>query len=74
MGDQIFEQQHIHAKDKDVIIVGAGDTAADCLGSAIRQNARSINQLNIYPQPPSARTDDMPWPQYPNIHRTSARA
>ena len=72
VGDQIFQQQHIHAKDRDVVIVGAGDTAADCLGSAVRQGARSINQLNIYPQPPAARTDDMPWPSYPNIHRTSA--
>ena len=72
VGDQIFQQQHIHAAGKHVVIVGAGDTAADCLGSAVRQGAASINQLNIYPQPPAARTDDMPWPQYPNIHRTSA--
>jgi glutamate synthase (NADPH/NADH) small chain len=72
VGDQIFQQQHIHADGKHVVIVGAGDTAADCLGSAIRQHAKSINQLNIYPKPPSARTDDMPWPQYPHIHRTSA--
>jgi glutamate synthase (NADPH/NADH) small chain len=71
VGDQIFEQQHIHAEGKHVIIVGAGDTAADCLGSAHRQKAKSITQLNIYPKPPDHRTDDMPWPVYPNIHRTS---
>ena len=72
VGDQIFEQQHLHAEGKHVVIVGAGDTAADCLGTAVRQKARSITQLNIYPQPPAERTDDMPWPSYPNVHRTSA--
>ncbi len=72
VGEQIFQQQHIHAEDKHVIIVGAGDTAADCLGSAHRQKARSITQLNIYPKPPEQRTDDMPWPHWPNIHRSSA--
>jgi glutamate synthase (NADPH/NADH) small chain len=72
VGDQIFQQQHIHAEGKHVIIVGAGDTAADCLGSAHRQNAKSITQLNIYPKPPDSRTDDMPWPYWPNIHRSSA--
>jgi glutamate synthase (NADPH/NADH) small chain len=71
VGDQIFQQQHIHAEGKHVIIVGAGDTAADCLGSAHRQNAKSITQLNIYPKPPDHRTDEMPWPYWPNIHRTS---
>ncbi len=72
VGDQIFQQQHIHAEGKHVIIVGAGDTAADCLGSAHRQKAKSITQLNIYPKPPDTRTEDMPWPYWPNIHRTSA--
>ena len=71
VGDQIFQQQHIHAEGKHVIIVGAGDTAADCLGSAHRQNAKSITQLNIYPKPPDQRTDDMPWPSWPNIYRSS---
>jgi glutamate synthase (NADPH/NADH) small chain len=71
VGDQIFQQQHIHAAGKHVIIVGAGDTAADCLGSAHRQKAASITQLNLYPKPPEHRTDDMPWPYWPNIYRTS---
>ena len=71
VADQIFEQQHINAQGKHVIIVGAGDTAADCLGTAHRQKAASITQLNIYPKPPDARTDEMPWPHWPNIHRTS---
>jgi glutamate synthase (NADPH/NADH) small chain len=72
VGDQIFQQQHIHAQGKHVIIVGAGDTAADCLGSAHRQKAASITQLNIYPKPPEHRTDEMPWPHWPNIYRSSA--
>jgi glutamate synthase (NADPH/NADH) small chain len=71
-GEQIFQQQHINAEGKHVIIVGAGDTAADCLGSAHRQKAKSITQLNIYPKPPDERTDEMPWPAWPNIYRSSA--
>ena len=71
VGEQIFEQQDIHAQGKHVIVIGAGDTAADCIGTAHRQKAASVTQLNIYPKPPDARTDDMPWPAWPNIHRTS---
>ena len=71
VAEQIFEQQHIHAEGKHVVIIGAGDTAADCLGSAHRQNAASVTQLNLYPKPPDSRTDDTPWPAWSNIHRTS---
>lgn len=71
LGDEIFAEQHIDAKGKHVVIIGAGDTAADCLGSAHRQGAASITQLNIYPKPPEHRTSDMPWPHWPNVYRSS---
>jgi len=71
VGDQIFEQQHIDAKDKHVLIIGGGDTAADCLGTAHRQMAKSVTQFNIYPEPPKERTQDMPWPYWPATYRTS---
>ena len=66
VGDVIFEQQHIHAEGKNVVIIGGGDTAADCLGSAHRQKAASVTQINIYPRPPEQRTAEMaPWPYWP---------
>jgi glutamate synthase (NADPH/NADH) small chain len=66
LGDEIFEEQHIDAKGKNVVIIGGGDTAADCLGTAHRQGAKSVTQINIYPKPPEHRTPDMaPWPYWP---------
>ena len=55
LGDEIFEENDLHAEGKHVVIIGAGDTAADCLGTAHRQKAASVTQLNIYPQPPESR-------------------
>jgi glutamate synthase (NADPH) small chain len=62
----------ITARDKDVIIIGGGDTGADCLGTAIRQGARSITQLEILARPPEQRAPTMPWPTYPMIFRVSS--
>jgi glutamate synthase (NADPH/NADH) small chain len=62
----------ITAHDKRVVIIGGGDTGADCLGTAIRQGARSIHQFEILPRPPDARVDSMPWPTYPMIFRVSS--
>ncbi len=70
-GDAIFADQKIDAAGKHVIIIGGGDTAADCLGTAHRQKAKSVTQFNIYPQPPETRAIDNPWPHWGNIHRTS---
>jgi glutamate synthase (NADPH/NADH) small chain len=61
----------ILATDKDVVIIGGGDTGADCLGTAIRQGARSITSLEIMPRPADDRPDNQPWPTYPMIFRTS---
>jgi glutamate synthase (NADPH/NADH) small chain len=63
----------IDAAGKRVIIIGGGDTAADCLGTANRQGAVSVTQLDHNPQPPETRDlTANPWPQWPRIHRTSA--
>ncbi len=62
----------ITAKDKNVVVIGGGDTGADCLGTAIRQGAASIHQFEILPRPPDARTEAMPWPTYPMIYRVSS--
>ena len=62
----------IDAAGKDVVIIGGGDTGADCLGTAIRQGARSITQLEIMPRPPQERPDSTPWPTWPLVYRTSS--
>jgi glutamate synthase (NADPH/NADH) small chain len=62
----------ISAEGKDVIILGGGDTGADCLGTALRQGAKSVTQLEILQRPPDARVDSMPWPTYPMIYRVSS--
>jgi glutamate synthase (NADPH/NADH) small chain len=72
LGDQIFAEQQIDAKGKDVVIIGGGDTAADCLGTALRQGAKSIKQFDINAQPPSERSPLVTWPNWPMVLRTSA--
>jgi glutamate synthase (NADPH/NADH) small chain len=62
----------ITAAGKDVIIIGGGDTGADCLGTAHRQGARQIHQLELLPRPPDARAAGNPWPLWPNIFRVSS--
>jgi glutamate synthase (NADPH) small chain len=62
----------ITAEGKDVVIIGGGDTGADCLGTAHRQGARSVTQLEIMPTPPEHRTATMPWPTYPMVYRVSS--
>src|SRR5207245_7624762 len=67
-----LEAPPITAAGKDVVIIGGGDTGADCLGTAHRQGARSVTQLEILTRPPDARSDVMPWPTYPMIFRVSS--
>jgi glutamate synthase (NADPH) small chain len=71
-GDEIPDSQFISAKDKRVIILGGGDTGADCLGTVHRQGCKSVIQMEILPRPPEHRAGDAPWPTYPNIYRVSA--
>ncbi|MGX5656065.1 glutamate synthase subunit beta [Geodermatophilus nigrescens] len=62
----------ISAKGLDVVIIGGGDTGADCLGTSHRQGARSVTQLEIMPAPPDQRSEGNPWPTYPMIMRVSS--
>ena len=71
-GDDISESAFISAKDKNVVIIGGGDTGADCLGTAHRQGARQIYQLELLDRPPDHRAADNPWPRWPNVFRTSS--
>jgi glutamate synthase (NADPH/NADH) small chain len=67
-----IEAPPITAEGKDVVIIGGGDTGADCLGTAHRQGAASITQLEIMPTPPEHRPETQPWPTYPMIYRVSS--
>jgi glutamate synthase (NADPH/NADH) small chain len=71
-GDEIPDEAFITAKGKRVIILGGGDTGADCLGTAHRQGAKEVRQYELLPRPPEQRPPDNPWPTWPNIYRTSA--
>lgn len=70
--DGQLAQHPIDAKDRHVVIIGGGDTGADCLGTAHRQGAASVTQLEIMPAPPGERADSNPWPTWPLILRTSS--
>ncbi|GAA1847015.1 glutamate synthase subunit beta [Pseudonocardia ailaonensis] len=67
-----IDEPPISAKDKHVVIIGGGDTGADCLGTSHRHGAASITQLEIMPTPPEHRTEGMPWPTYPMVYRVSS--
>src|SRR5947208_5621562 len=67
-----LDESPISAAGKHVVIIGGGDTGADCLGTAHRQGAASITPLEILPRPPRARPDRQPWPAYPVIYRVSS--
>jgi glutamate synthase (NADPH/NADH) small chain len=71
-GDPVPEEAFISARGKRVVIIGGGDTGADCLGTAHRQGPLAVHQLEILPRPPDARAADNPWPQWPNIYRVSS--
>ena len=71
-GDAIADADFISAEGKHVIIIGGGDTGADCLGTAHRQKAASVHQLELLPMPPKERAASNPWPEWPVIFRVSS--
>ncbi len=71
-GDDIPEGELIRAYDRHVVVIGGGDTGADCVGTANRQGARSITQLELMPQPPSNRSEKEPWPLWAKLMKTSS--
>ena len=70
LGEEVPDQ--IRADGLDVVIIGGGDTGADCLGTAIRQDARSITQLEIMSRPGDERPGNQPWPTYPMVYRVAS--
>src|SRR3954454_16337284 len=68
-----LDRSPIDVAGKKVIIIGGGDTGADCLGTALRQGAEVIHQFEIMPRPPEERvSDENPWPTYPMVYRVSS--
>jgi glutamate synthase (NADPH/NADH) small chain len=71
-GDPVPDEQFITAQGKRVVIIGGGDTGADCLGTAHRQGAVAVHQFELLPAPPKERAAENPWPLWPNVFRTSS--
>jgi glutamate synthase (NADPH/NADH) small chain len=71
-GEIFPEEISILAKDKKVLVIGGGDTGSDCVGTSIRQKARTVTQIEILPKPSAERADNNPWPYWPNTLRTSS--
>ncbi|PRY53122.1 glutamate synthase (NADH) small subunit [Arcticibacter pallidicorallinus] len=66
------QEEEITTAEKDVIVIGGGDTGSDCVGTSNRQGAKSIVQFELMPKPPVSRTESMPWPTYPMVLKTSS--
>jgi len=71
-GKKIAKADLIDAKGKNVVVIGGGDTGADCVGTAHRQGAACVVQVELLPKPEECRTEDYPWPKYPLILKTSS--
>lgn len=67
-----FKEKDILATDKNVIVIGGGDTGSDCIGTSNRHKAKSITQFELLPKPPEGRTPEMPWPTYPMTLKVSS--
>jgi glutamate synthase (NADPH/NADH) small chain len=70
-GDTVNDGDFVSAAGRRVVIIGGGDTGADCLGTAHRQGAASVHQFELLPRPPQTRADHNPWPTWPQIFRVS---
>jgi len=70
--EPVDESSLVTVKNKVVVVIGGGDTGSDCVGTARRQGAKEIYQLEILPKPPETRPPDTPWPMWPRIMRTSS--
>ena len=69
LDSNFVDGNYINAKDKDVIVIGGGDTGTDCIGTALRHNCRSLVNFELFPCPPGERALDNPWPTWPRIYR-----
>ncbi|MCK5803422.1 MAG: glutamate synthase subunit beta [Lentisphaeria bacterium] len=71
-GETVPPEKNISAEGKSVVVIGGGDTGSDCVGTANRQGATSVTQLEIMPKPPEERTESMPWPEWPLKLKTTS--
>ncbi len=71
-GEKIIKERLIDANGKNVVVIGGGDTGSDCIGTARRQGAKNIYQMEILPEPPEERAEETPWPMYAKKLRTSS--
>ena len=71
-GEKISAKEFIDSKGKNVVVMGGGDTGSDCVGTACRQGAKSVTQVEVLTKPSFQRTKDMPWPEYPLLLKTSS--
>ena len=71
-GDKIAKKDLISARGKEVVVIGGGDTGADCVGTARRQGARQITQIELLPKPPDERVPENPWPVWADVLRISS--
>lgn len=67
-----LDEENILATGKNVLVIGGGDTGSDCVGTSNRQGAKSVTQFELMPKPPEQRTENMPWPQYPMLLKTTS--
>jgi NAD(P)H-dependent glutamate synthase small subunit len=70
LDSNLQDGNYISARDKNVVVIGGGDTGCDCIGTAMRHGCKSLVNLEIVPQPPAERAANNPWPQWPHIFRT----
>ena len=71
-GMEFPKEERVTAKDKDVLVIGGGDTGSDCIGTAHRQGCRSVTQIEIMPKPPVGHNPNTPWPNWPVILKTTS--
>jgi glutamate synthase (NADPH/NADH) small chain len=71
-GEDVSHLPEISAKGKNVVVIGGGDTGSDCVGTSIRQGAKSVRQFEIMPKPPEGRAESTPWPLWPYMVRESS--
>ena len=69
LDSNLQDGQFISGRDKDVVVIGGGDTGTDCVGTSMRHGCRSLLQLEILPKPPLVRAADNPWPQWPKVYK-----
>jgi len=71
-GKRITDKRIIDARGKRVVVIGGGDTGSDCVGTANRQGANCVTQIEVMPTPPNSRTEDFPWPNYPMLLKVTS--